>query len=102
MKKNLHPTYYPDATIKCACGATYALGSTVKDLQVEVCSHCHPFYTGKQRMIDTARRIDKFQKRAEIQATLKDVRKGKKAKTASRKLKKDATAEKEKIPEPAA
>jgi len=101
MKAQIHPTYNDETTIKCACGATYKTGSTQKDILVEVCSHCHPFYTGKQRIIDTARRIDKFAKRMEQQTALKDVRKGKKAKQATRKLKKagEEKAKEEKAPE---
>ena len=63
MKQNIHPTYYKDATIKCACGASYLVGSTEKELLVEICSACHPFYTGKQKLVDTAGRVDKFKAR---------------------------------------
>lgn len=63
MKKDIHPTYYKDATIKCACGASYLVGSTEKELFVEICSSCHPFYTGKQKLVDTAGRVDKFKAR---------------------------------------
>lgn len=63
MKPNIHPTYYKDTTIKCACGASYLVGSTEKELSVEICSACHPFYTGKQKLVDTAGRVDKFKAR---------------------------------------
>lgn len=63
MKPNIHPAYYPDATIKCACGATFLAGSTEKELRVEICSYCHPFFTGKQKFVDTAGRVDKFRAR---------------------------------------
>jgi large subunit ribosomal protein L31 len=66
MKKDIHPEYYPDAIVKCACGHTFTTGSTVKELKVEVCSKCHPFYTGKQRLMDTAGRIEKFRKKYKI------------------------------------
>ncbi len=63
MKKDIHPEYYPDAVIKCACGHTFTVGSTVKEIHVEICSHCHPFYTGKETIVDTAGRVDRFKKR---------------------------------------
>lgn len=65
MKKDIHPKYYPDATIKCACGNTVKTGSTQPELRVEICSACHPFYTGKEKLIDTAGRVEKFKKRME-------------------------------------
>jgi len=65
MKDGIHPTYYKDAVIKCACGASYLVGSTEKELSVEICSACHPFYTGKQKLVDTAGRVDKFKARME-------------------------------------
>lgn len=63
MKKDIHPTYYTDAKIICACGNTLTTGSTKKELHVEICSACHPFYTGKQKLVDTAGRVERFQKR---------------------------------------
>jgi large subunit ribosomal protein L31 len=63
MKNKIHPTYYDKATVTCSCGHSFKVGSTEKSLAVEVCSHCHPFYTGKQKLVDTAGRIDKFRKR---------------------------------------
>lgn len=62
-KADIHPKYYPQATVTCACGATYTLGSTLPELKVEVCSACHPFYTGNQKLIDTAGRVDRFKER---------------------------------------
>lgn len=63
MKKDIHPTYFPDAKVICVCGNTFQTGSTKKELHVEICSNCHPFYTGKQKLVDTAGRVDKFKKR---------------------------------------
>lgn len=63
MKKDIHPTYYADAKVLCACGNTFQVGSTKQELHVEICSNCHPFYTGKQKLVDTAGRVDKFKKR---------------------------------------
>lgn len=63
MKKEIHPTYYPDAVVVCACGNTFKVGSTKPELHVEICSNCHPFYTGKQKLVDTAGRVEKFRAR---------------------------------------
>ncbi len=64
MKTDIHPNYEL-ATIKCACGNTLEVGSTKKDISVEICSQCHPFYTGKQKLVDTAGRIERFRKKYE-------------------------------------
>jgi len=64
MKKNLHPTYFPDAKVVCACGNTWNTGSTRKEIRTEVCSKCHPFYTGQQaRMLDIEGQVDRFYRR---------------------------------------
>ncbi|MEL7596617.1 MAG: 50S ribosomal protein L31 [Clostridiaceae bacterium] len=60
MKEGLHPEYNHDAVVKCACGNTFTTGSVKKELKVDVCSQCHPFYTGKQKVLDTGGRIEKF------------------------------------------
>ena len=62
MKLGIHPDYKP-TVIKCACGATFETGSTKENINVEICSKCHPFYTGKQKLVDTGGRIDKFKKK---------------------------------------
>ena len=62
MKEGIHPNYKP-ATITCACGAVWDTGSTKQDIHVEVCSKCHPFYTGRQKLVDTGGRVDRFKKR---------------------------------------
>ncbi|ADG83739.1 50S ribosomal protein L31 [Thermincola ferriacetica] len=62
MKKDIHPDYGP-ARVICACGETFETGSVKKELRVEICSKCHPFYTGKQRFVDTGGRVDKFKKK---------------------------------------
>ena len=64
MKKDIHPTYYKEAKIKCACGHSFVIGGTKEKLEVEICSNCHPFYTGKQTLIDTAGRAERFKARA--------------------------------------
>jgi large subunit ribosomal protein L31 len=65
MKENLHPTYYPDALVICSCGNTFHTGSTRKEIRTDLCSNCHPFYTGEQRIVDTAGQVDRFMKRLE-------------------------------------
>ncbi len=62
MKEGIHPNYGP-AVIKCACGAVFETGSTKKTINVEICSKCHPFYTGKQKLVDTGGRVEKFKKK---------------------------------------
>ncbi|MDH5720585.1 MAG: 50S ribosomal protein L31 [Spirochaetia bacterium] len=62
MKPEIHPEY-TDTEIVCICGAKYKTRSTVKDLHIEICSACHPFYTGQQKLVDTAGRVDKFKKK---------------------------------------
>lgn len=62
MKEGIHPDY-KKCTVKCACGETFETGSVKENLTVEICSKCHPFYTGKQKLVDTAGRVDKFKKR---------------------------------------
>lgn len=63
MKADIHPTYYPEVTATCACGAVYTVGSTTENISVEICSACHPFYTGQDKVLDTTGRVDKFKKR---------------------------------------
>jgi len=67
MKEGLHPEYQT-ATVRCACGETFETRSTKKDISIEICSKCHPFYTGKQKLIDTGGRVDKFRKRYNLQS----------------------------------
>ncbi len=59
MKDKIHPKYYT-ATVRCACGNEFEVGSTLKSIKVEICSKCHPFFTGKQKLVDTAGRVEKF------------------------------------------
>lgn len=63
MKEKIHPKFYPDAKVVCSCGNTLTIGSTKKQLHVELCSKCHPFFTGERKMIDTAGRVERFKKR---------------------------------------
>jgi large subunit ribosomal protein L31 len=63
MKTDIHPTYFEKSNATCACGATFAFGSTKETIRVEVCSACHPLYTGNEKVIDTAGRVEKFKAR---------------------------------------
>jgi large subunit ribosomal protein L31 len=63
MKTDTHPTYFPEAKVTCACGRVFTVGSTVEKLSVEICSNCHPFYTGNDKILDTAGRVEKFKAR---------------------------------------
>jgi large subunit ribosomal protein L31 len=76
MKDDIHPKYFPKATVTCSCGAKHTVGSTREKMTVEICSKCHPFYTGKEKLVDTAGRVEKFKSRQE-KATLRQA-KGKK------------------------
>ncbi|MFC2032929.1 50S ribosomal protein L31 [Chloroflexota bacterium] len=67
MKDKIHPAYYNDAQVVCACGNTFTTGSTRKLLKVELCSNCHPFFTGQRRVLDIAGRVERFKKRYKIQ-----------------------------------
>lgn len=91
MKKEIHPKYHSDAKITCACGNVIETGSTQKEMKVEICSACHPFYTGKKKMLDSTGRVDRFKKMAaksaEKKSTLKT--KSKTEKKAVKKAKKD-------------
>jgi large subunit ribosomal protein L31 len=63
MKPKIHPEYYNDAKVVCACGNTFTVGSTRKMMKIELCSKCHPFYTGEQRVVDTMGRVERFKRR---------------------------------------
>lgn len=75
MKKDIHPKYYKNGTAKCACGNTFEVSSTKEYIETDVCFKCHPFYTGKEKIIDTAGRVEKFKKKVE---TAKKFKKSKK------------------------
>lgn len=64
MKIQIHPMFYQDALVTCACGNTFTTGSTQQRIQTEICSVCHPFYTGNQRIVDTGGQVERFRKRA--------------------------------------
>jgi large subunit ribosomal protein L31 len=65
MKPAIHPEWYPTATVSCACGHTFTVGATVPEIHTEVCANCHPFFTGEQRIVDTAGQVERFMRRLE-------------------------------------
>jgi large subunit ribosomal protein L31 len=69
MRDSIHPTYYHDTQVTCACGNTWTTGSTKKSIRTDVCSACHPFFTGEQRIVDTAGQVERFMKRLEPTST---------------------------------
>ena len=79
MKKNIHPTFYTDAQVICACGHTWTVGATVEVIRTDVCSHCHPFFTGQARIVDTEGQVDRFYKRLDRAVTTGVEGRGKKA-----------------------
>ncbi len=97
MKKDIHPQYNTEVKVFCACGNEFVTGSTLNEIKTELCSACHPFYTGKQKLVDSARRVEKFQKKLKVQSELSKVKKGKTAKRAAKaaaqKAKTESTAE---------
>jgi len=66
MKEKIHPAFYEDAKVTCSCGNVFTIGSTKKTLHVELCSKCHPFFTGERKMMDTAGRVEKFRQRYKL------------------------------------
>lgn len=68
MREKIHPTYYHDTQVTCACGNTWTTGSTKKTIRTDVCSACHPFFTGEQRIVDTAGQVERFMKRLETKS----------------------------------
>lgn len=67
MKEKIHPTFYTDAKVVCACGSSFSTGSTKQLLKVELCSNCHPFFTGEHRIVDTAGRVERFKRKYKLQ-----------------------------------
>ncbi len=79
MREGIHPTWYPEARVICACGNTWTVGASLPELRTDVCSNCHPFFTGEQRIVDTEGQVDRFIKRLEKrQETVVDTTKKKK------------------------
>ena len=82
MKQNIHPKYYKNAIITCACGNTFKASSTKREMHIEVCSACHPFYTGKAKVVDSHRRVDRFKR---MLAKKEELQKGKKKSSSTEK-----------------
>lgn len=93
MKEGLHPQYHHDAKVTCACGNAFTTGSTISEIHVEICSNCHPFYTGKQKLIDTAGRVDRFKRIASLKKSGLESKTVKKAKRAAARKKAGPKAE---------
>ena len=68
MREGIHPKYYNDTVVKCACGNTFTTGSTKKELKVDICSKCHPFYTGRHKIVDVGGRVDRFNKKFNLKS----------------------------------
>lgn len=71
MKEGIHPEWYPEATVTCACGNTWKTGATVPEIRTDICSACHPFFTGEQRIVDTEGQVDRFMKRLQVRSSLR-------------------------------
>ena len=71
MKEAIHPTWYPEAIVTCACGNTWKTGATIPEIRTDICSNCHPFYTGEQRIVDTEGQVDRFMKRLQQRDTIR-------------------------------
>jgi large subunit ribosomal protein L31 len=84
MKKDIHPKYNTEAKVVCACGNSFVTGSIMDEIKTELCSACHPFYTGKQKLVDSAHRVEKFHKKVAVKTELSKERKGKTAKRAAK------------------
>ena len=93
MKKDIHPKYNEKAIVTCVCGNSFETGSTANELKTELCSACHPFYTGKQKLVDSARRVEKFKAKVAAKDKLSS-RKGKKVKRAAKAAKDEVKNEK--------
>lgn len=70
MKAKIHPKWYPNATVVCACGNTWTTGATIPEIRTDICSACHPFYTGEQRIVDTEGQIDRFLKKLQVRTSM--------------------------------
>jgi large subunit ribosomal protein L31 len=97
MKAKIHPTWFPDAKVICACGNTFTAGATVPEIHVEVCGSCHPFYTGTMKFVDTAGRVDAF--KAKMKGAVKHVSKTEKRKAKKLKKREEEAARPESLSE---
>jgi large subunit ribosomal protein L31 len=81
MKQDIHPKYYPKASVRCACGNVFTVGSTKEFIETEVCAKCHPFYTKQEKVMDTLGRVQKFKERASKKTGVKKVKKDTRVRT---------------------
>lgn len=97
MKATIHPTWFPEAKVTCACGATFTTGSTVDNIRVEICSKCHPLFTGQQKFVDTLGQVERFQRKVQTSTQKAEVRKqvieARKAKTVQERAEKPSLKE---------
>ena len=75
MKADIHPSWTPEAKVTCACGNTFITGSTLPEIRVEICSNCHPYFTGQAKFVDTLGQVERFQKKSEVSKAKKEERK---------------------------
>lgn len=87
MQKKIHPPYFKNATQRCACGAVFHIPSTQKEMSIEICSQCHPFYTGKTKIVDATGQVEKFKARAARTKQIEEKAKSKKQEKTKRKVK---------------
>jgi large subunit ribosomal protein L31 len=87
MKKDIHPRWYPNAQVICSCGATYTMGATQEVIRTDVCSACHPFFTGEQRIVDTEGQVERFMRRLERREELLTVEEKRRTKKVRRREK---------------
>jgi len=92
MKKDIHPKYYPNTKVKCSCGADFEVGSTIPEIKVEICSACHPLYTGNKKLVDTAGRVDRFQARVKKFEEMKKQAEARSTKAKAKKADEEETA----------
>lgn len=90
MKKKVHPKYYNNCQVTCACGNTFTTGSTLPEIKVEICSACHPFFTGQQKYVDTLGRVEKFKQKQEQAKKFKYIKKSLRKKLKAKRQEKEA------------
>ena len=87
MKKDIHPKWYPEAQVICSCGATYTMGATQEVIRTDICSACHPFFTGEQRIVDTEGQVERFMRRLERRQELLEMEEKRQSKKQRRRSK---------------
>lgn len=99
MKKDIHPDYFPNARVICACGNTFITGTTKQEIRTDVCSACHPFFTGEQRIVDTAGQVERFIRRLEQKQEVSGRKKGRKKGAAVQPEMAEATGDEQEVAE---